>query len=96
MSSCLAHDEKSKVLEIFSKVVGSAGEVRHDGAVAVLAKTNQLVVLANDLRSALGEVQGERSLVRAKVIDVEHELFGEEFRRAPNNPANTRIDLSDC
>lgn len=53
----------------------------------MLSETDQLVVLADDLRSAFGEVEGERSLVGAEVVDVEDEFFGEVFGGAPDDPA---------
>ena len=70
-TSLLAHDQETEVLEGGSKVVRCTGEIEHDGAKAVLAKTDHLVVLANHLRGAFGEVEGERGLVSAKVVDVE-------------------------
>ncbi len=45
----------------------------------MFAETDHLVVLANDLRGALGEVQGEGSLIGAKVINVKDKLFGKIF-----------------
>ncbi len=42
----------------------------------MLAETDELVVLANDLGSTLGKVEGEGRLVGSKVVDVENELFG--------------------
>lgn len=59
LTSLLGHDEESLLLEDAAEVVGGAGEVAHDGAVAVLAETDELVVLADDLRGTLGEVEGE-------------------------------------
>lgn len=59
----LGHDDESKLGERVGKVVCGAGEVRHDAAVTVLAETNELVVLADDLRRALGEVESEGCLV---------------------------------
>jgi hypothetical protein len=58
----------------------------------VLAEADQLVVLANDLGSALGEVEGERGLVGAEVVDVEDELAGQVLRGSPYDPANTGVD----
>jgi hypothetical protein len=58
----------------------------------VLAQTDELVVLANDLGRTLGEVEGERSLVCSEVIDIENELFGQEFGCSPDNPAYTWVD----
>lgn len=59
LTSLLGHDEETLLLEDAAEVVGGAGEVAHDGAVAVLAETDELVVLADDLGGALGEVEGE-------------------------------------
>ena len=93
MSSSLAHDKEAEILEVRSQVVGSTGEVHHNGAVAVLAKADQLIVLADDLRGAFGKVECERGLICPKVVNVEDELFGEIFRGTPNDPANARVDL---
>ena len=57
------------------EVVGGAGEVLHDAAVAGLAETDQLVVLGDDLTSASREVQREGRLVGAEVVDVEDEFW---------------------
>jgi hypothetical protein len=83
----------------------------HDGAVALLAQADQLVVLADNLGGPAGEVESERGLVGAKVIYVEDQLLREVlwaspialFRRdekipnyiLPDNPANARVDLRD-
>ncbi len=32
-------------------------------------------------------------MISAEVVDVEDEFFGEVFRGAPDDPADTRIDL---
>jgi len=58
----------------------------------VLSETDQLVVLANNLRSALGEVEREGGLVSAEIVDVEDQLLGKVFRRPPDNPSYTRVD----
>lgn len=79
MAAALAHDDEAKIYQLAGKVVGGAGEVEHDGAVASLTKTDHLVVLANNLRSTLGEVQGKTSLIGSKIVDVEDQLLGEIF-----------------
>lgn len=58
----------------------------------MLAKADELVVLANDLRRSAGEVQREGSLVSTEVVDVEDQIFGQKFRVTPDHPANTRVD----
>lgn len=60
----------------------------------MLAKADQLIVLTDDLGGAFGEVEGEGGLICTEVVYVEDELFGEEFRRTPDDPANARVDLS--
>ncbi len=95
LTALLAHDQETEALEGGSKIVRCAGKIEHDGAIAMLAKTNHLVVLANDLRGTFGEVEGERSLIGAKVIDVEHQLFRKVFGRAPDDPADTGVNLED-
>jgi len=49
--------------------------------------------LTEDLRSTTGEVEGERGLVSAEVVDVEDELLGEVLGIAPDAPADTWVDL---
>jgi hypothetical protein len=51
-----------------------------------------LVVLADDLGSAFGKVEGEGGLVGAQVVDVEDEFFGEEFGGAPDYPTYAWVD----
>lgn len=59
----------------------------------MLAKTDHLVVLANNLGGAFGEIESERGLVGAKVVDVEDQFFGKVFGRAPDDPSDTRVNL---
>jgi len=54
-----------------------------------------LTYLADDLGGTLGEVQGEGCLIGAEIIDVEDELCGKVFVRAPYHPADSRINLVD-
>jgi hypothetical protein len=91
-AALLRHDDEFELLEGVGQVVGGAGEVGHDGAVAVLAQADQLVVLADDLGGTLGEVEGEGRLVGSEVVDVEDELLGEVFGGSPDDPANTGVD----
>ena len=72
LTSPLAHDQETEILKGRSKVIRCAGYIKHNRAVAVLAKTNHLVVLANNLGGAFGKIEGERGLIGAKVVDVEH------------------------
>jgi hypothetical protein len=58
----------------------------------VLSEADELVVLANDLGSTLGEIESEGGLVGTEVIDVEDELLGEVFRGTPDDPAYTWVD----
>ena len=95
LTTFLAHDQEPEVLEGGSKVVRCTGKVEHDGAIAVLAKTNHLVVLTNNLGGAFGEVEGERGLVGTKVVDVEDEFCRKVFRRPPDDPTDTGVDLED-
>ena len=59
----------------------------------MLAKTNHLVILTDDLRGAFGKIEGEGRLICAEVINVEDELFGEIFRGTPDDPAYAGVDL---
>ncbi len=88
----LGHDNVAKGLEGVGQVVRGAGEVVHDGAVALLAQPDQLVVLADDLAGSLGEVESEGRLVGTEVVDVEDELLGEILGGAPDDPADAGVD----
>jgi hypothetical protein len=90
----LGHDDEAELFEGLGEVVCCAREVRHDGAVAVLAEADELVVLADNLGGTLGEVEREGGLVGAEVVDVEDEFFGEIFGSAPDDPAYTGVDES--
>jgi hypothetical protein len=92
-ATALGHDDEAQCTKASGEVISGAGEIEHDGAIATLAETDHLVVLAYYLRSALGEVQGEGRLVRTEVVNVEDEFLGEEFGGAPDDPANSGIDL---
>jgi hypothetical protein len=94
MPGLLRHNDQAQLLERVGEVVCCAGEVCHDRAVTALSETDQLVVLADDLGGSFGEVEGKGGLVGAEVVDVEDELFGEVFGRAPENPADTWVDKS--
>jgi hypothetical protein len=80
------------VLEDFGEVVGGAGQVAHDGLVALFAEADELVVLADDLGGALGEVERKGGLLGAEIVDVEDEVLGEVFVRAPDDPADAGVD----
>jgi len=80
LSTSLRHDDKAELLQIGRKVIRSSGKIRHDGSVTTLSETDQLIVLADDLRSTLREVERERGLLSAQVIDVENQFLGKEFR----------------
>lgn len=92
LAGALGHDDEAVALEDLGQVVGGAGEVAHDGLVALLAEADELVVLADDLGGALGEVEGEGGLLGAEVVDVEDEVLGEVLVGAPDDPANTGVD----
>ena len=86
------HDDEPELFQGVGEVVGGARQVGHDAAVAVLAEADQLVVLADDLGGALGEVEGEGGLVCAEVVDIEDKLLGEVFWGAPDDPAYAGVD----
>ena len=86
------HDEKTEGFELLCKIVGGTCQVEHDGAVAMLAKSDHLVVLRNDVRCTFGEVQGEGSLISTEVVDVEDELLRKIFWRSPDHPTNAGVD----
>ena len=88
----LGHNDETELLKVGGKVVSGLGEVVHDAAVAMLAKTNKLVVLANDLGGTLGKVKSEGSLIGAEVVDVEDELLWEELWLTPDNPSYSWVD----
>jgi hypothetical protein len=60
--------------------------------VAALAEADELVVLADDVGGALGEVEREGGLAGAEVVDVEDEVLGEVFVGAPDDPADAGVD----
>jgi hypothetical protein len=51
-----------------------------------------LVVLSNNLRSSLGEIEGEGGLVGAQIVDVENKFLGKIFWAPPDDPANTWVN----
>lgn len=76
----LGHDDEAELFQAGSEVVGGVGKIVHDGAVAALSKADHLVVLADDLGGAFGEVEREGGLVGAEIVDVEDEFFGKVSR----------------
>ncbi len=90
----LRHDYETELGEGVGEVICCACEVRHDGSVAMLAETDELVVLADDLGSSFREIEGEGSLIGAEVVNVEYELLGKVFWGTPDDPSNTRVDKS--
>jgi hypothetical protein len=92
IATSLRHEQEAHLLNGSSQIVCSSGQVKHDGAVAMLAQADQLVVLAQDLGGTTGEVEGERSLIGAKVVDVEDQLGREVLGITPDTPTNTGVD----
>jgi hypothetical protein len=90
----LRHDDESELFKRIGEVIGGSGQVAHDGFVTLLAKTDELVILSNNLRRTLGEVESERGLIGAKIIDVEDKLLGKVLWCSPDDPTNTRVDES--
>lgn len=58
----------------------------------MLTQADELVVLSHHLRSSLGEVKGEGSLVGSQVVDVEDEFLGKVLGSSPEDPAHTRVN----
>lgn len=54
--------ESSGTLQLSSEPVGRLGDALHNGPESGLSVSNQNVVLSNDLRGRLGEIEGERGL----------------------------------
>ena len=75
LAAGLGHEDEAHGLHGGGEVVGGACEVDHDATIAGLSKTDQLVVLCDDLTSASREVQRERGLVGAEVVDVKDEFY---------------------
>jgi hypothetical protein len=92
LAASFRHKQEAHLLNGGSQVVCSFSQVEHDGAVALLAKTDQLVVLTQNLRSSTREVESERSLIGTKVVDVEDQLGREVLGVTPDAPANTGVD----
>lgn len=93
-STALAQDDESEVGEAGSKIVSRSSQVGHDELIAVFSEANQLIILGDDLRGAFGKIEGKGGLVGSEVVDVENELFGEEFRRAPDTPTHAGVNLA--
>ena len=55
-------------------------------------KSEERVVLRDDLRARAGEVQGEGRHVAAQVVDVEDQFLGQRLRVAPQDPADPGVD----
>lgn len=91
-TTSLRHELEAHLLNRGSQIVCSSGQVEHDGTVAVLAQTDQLVVLAQDLGSSTREVEGKGSLVSTEVVDVEDQLGRQVLGVTPDAPANTGVD----
>ena len=89
----LRHEDEAELLQAGGEVVGCTGQIEHDGAVAVFAKTDHLVVLADNLGGALGEVEGETGLVGAEIVDIEDKFFRQILGGAPDDPANAGVNL---
>lgn len=53
-----------------------------------------MVVLSDDLRGALGKVEGKGGLVGSKIVDVEDEFLRKELGGAPYTPSHTGIYLA--
>lgn len=52
-----------------------------------------MIILANDLRRTLREVERERSLIGTEIVDVKNQFLGKILGFTPDNPANARVDL---
>lgn len=92
VATSLRHELEAHLLNRGSQIVCGSGEVEHDGAVAVLTQTDQLVVLAQNLGSSTREVESKGSLVSTEVVDVEDQLGRQVLGIAPDAPANTGVD----
>jgi hypothetical protein len=58
----------------------------------MLAEADELIILANNLRGSLGEVQSEGGLIGSEIIDIEYKLLRKVLRGSPDNPAYTWVD----
>lgn len=92
VATSLRHELEAHLLNRGSQIVSGFGQVEHDGAVAVLAQADQLVVLAQNLGSTSREVESKRSLISTEVVDVEDQLGREVLGVAPDAPTNTGVD----
>src|SRR4051812_2058737 len=63
-----------------------------DHPVALAAQPQELEVLQHDLGARAGEVQREGGHVAAQVVDVEHQVLGQELLASPDHPADARVD----
>lgn len=91
LAAALAHDDKAHAFEVGGEVIRDACQIEHDAAVPALAEADELVVLADDLGGAAGEVEGEGRLIRAEVVDGEDEFLRQVRRVAPDYPADAGV-----
>lgn len=60
--------------------------------VAVSTEADELVILADDLACAFGEVEGEGRLIGTKIVDIEDEFLGKILGSPPDNPADAGVN----
>lgn len=94
----LAHDGEflaiADFLDGIGEEIGSLGEVAHYSAISALSKTEELVILPDNLNAGFGKVESERDLRGSEVIDGEEDFFREEFLLTPERPTDTGIGQS--
>ena len=67
LAMALTQDLEPGQFKTGSQVIRNADQVGHDGAETRLSKTDQDIVLTNDSRCTLGEIERKRSLVGSQV-----------------------------
>ena len=67
----------------------------HDSSVAIEAKVDEVVVLANDLSARSREIQGVALFRATQVVQLKDQMFGKIRLVSPDDPANTRIDKTE-
>ena len=60
--------------------------------VTMPTEADELVILADDLACAFGEVEGEGRLIGTKIVDIKDEFLGKILGRPPDNPSDAWVN----
>lgn len=87
--------EEAALLERAREQAGVLHVVERDGAVALEAEVQEVEVLRDDRVRWTREVERERVLDRAEVVQLEDEVLREVLLGAPDDPANTDVGKTE-